>query len=212
MNEIQQRLIALSRDQNISSYGLRELMRIVGANNPETIKYHLRKLNENGLLANTPKAVRINRGVLGPDSELVTVPILGAASAGPATQFADQKVDGYLKISSKLLKGNVYKNLYALRVIGNSMNRASIHNVPAESGDFVVVDSSKRTPKNGDYIVAVVDGLANVKKFIEDIQNNQVALISESSGDYSPIFIHEDDEREGLISGTVTQVIKTPIS
>jgi SOS-response transcriptional repressor LexA len=208
MNETQKRLISLSQTHNIRSFGLRELMRIVGAKNPQTVKYHLQKLEEQGLLANTPKSTHVNKGILGTESQLITIPILGAASAGPATQLAEERAEGYLKVSSKLLRAKNTKKLYALRVVGNSMNRASIFGTTAESGDFAIVDSSARAARDGDYIVAVVDGLANVKKFKHDRYNNRVVLISESSEDYSPIFIHEDDERDGLISGKIIQIIK----
>lgn len=142
--------------------------------------------------------------------DLITIPVMGAASAGPATQIADGTVQGYLKISSRLLDSRNYSDLYALKVAGESMNRASIKGQTADDGDYVIVDGSKRTPKNNDHVIAVVDNLANIKRLLFDRENNQIVLISESSQDFMPIFVHPEDEQEGLISGTVVQVIKKP--
>jgi len=178
--------------------------------NPQTIKYHLAKLEEAGLLrkSGTPLE-RVEKSKLG-EADMITIPILGAASAGPATQIANGEVEGYLKVSSSLLKSQNYEQLYALKVAGTSMNRSNINGQSAEDGDYVVVDGSRRNPKNNDHVIAVVDNLANIKKFVLDKANQQIALISESSQDFLPIFVHPDDERDGLISGTVIQVIKIP--
>lgn len=92
------------------------------------------------------------------------------------------------------------------------MNKANVSGMPVNDGDYAIVDSSKRGPSDGDYVIAVVDGLANLKRFLFDKGNNQVVLLSESSEDYLPIFVHPEDNNEGLISGTVIQVIRRPVS
>jgi SOS-response transcriptional repressor LexA len=210
MNETQAQLLELSRRIDISQHSLRELAVMVGARNPQTVKHHLQKLSEAGLLRDHGAQMRrVDKHVLG-GSELISIPILGAASAGPATQLAGSKVQGYLRVSSRLLDTRNYKKLYALRVAGTSMNKANIKGKTAENGDFVIVDSSLRAPKENDHVIAVVDDLANIKRFHFDAMNEQIVLLSDSTEDYMPIFVHQDDDREGLISGTVVQVIKTP--
>jgi len=210
MNKVQAQLLELSKRQDISKLGLRELARSLNVRNPQTIKYHLAKLREANLINESGIDLdRVDKRKLG-NSDLITIPIMGSASAGPATQVADGKVEGYLKISSKLLVSSNYNDLYALEVIGRSMNEANISGQSVDDGDYVIVDSSKRSPNNNDHVVAVVDGLANIKRFILDKLNNQIVLISESTDNFMPIFVHPDDERDGLISGTVVQVIKQP--
>ncbi len=210
MNKVQAQLLELSKRQDISKLGLRELARSLNVRNPQTIKYHLTKLREANLLNDSGVDLeRVDKKKLG-SSDLITIPIMGSASAGPATQVADGKVEGYLKISSKLLVSRNYNDLYALEVIGRSMNEANIGGQSVDDGDYVIVDSSKRSPKNNDHVVAVVDGLANIKRFILDKLNNQIVLLSESTDNFMPIFVHPDDERDGLISGTVVQVVKQP--
>lgn len=48
--------------------------------------------------------------------------------------------------------------------------------------------------------------LTQLKKFIE--KDNQIILISESTKDYPPIYIHKNDFAKYMINGKVIQVIK----
>lgn len=209
MNETREKLLALARQRDISQMGLRELARLLDVNSPQTIKFHLKKLHDAGLIDFSKPSVQIDKNKLGPSS-LIRIPIMGKVSAGPATQRADNTICGYLRISSNLLQSKNYKDLFALKVVGTSMNRANVSGSNVKDGDYAIVDRSKRSPSNGDYIIAVVDELANLKKFHYDKANNQVVLISESSEDYSPIFVHPEDSNEGLISGTVVQILRQP--
>jgi SOS-response transcriptional repressor LexA len=88
------------------------------------------------------------------------------------------------------------------------MNKAEVDGKTIEDSDFVIVDSLYRTPKNGDVIVSVIDGMANIKRFKEDKTNNQVVLLSESTENHRPIFIHEGDDF--VVSGKVVSIIKNP--
>lgn len=209
MNQTREKLLDLARKQDISKMGLRELARELGIKNPQNIKFHLQKLHEAGLLDFSKPSVQINRTGL-TTSSLIRIPILGKVSAGPATQRADDQLQGYLHISSALLESRNYKNLFALQVVGTSMNRADVSGRPINDGDYAIIDSSKRSPRNGDYVIAVVDGLANLKRFLHDRINKQVVLLSESSEDYLPIFVHPNDNNDDLIRGTVVQVIHRP--
>jgi SOS-response transcriptional repressor LexA len=209
MDDTRNRLLQLARERDISLMGLREISRVLGVKNPQTIKYHLQKLHAAGLLEFTEKpTVQIKNIGL---SKLVRIPIMGAVSAGPATQVASNEVSGYLRISSTLLESKNYKDLYALKVVGTSMNRANVKGKPVNDGDYAIVDGSKRSPRDGEYVIAVVDDLANLKLFHLDKDNEQVVLLSQSSEDYLPIFVHPKDNNEGLISGTVVQVMRQPV-
>ena len=86
------------------------------------------------------------------------------------------------------------------------MNQAQIgtEKLSIEDGDYVVVDSSNTSPRNHDYVLSVIDGMANIKKFVQ--RGDQIALISESAHSYQPILIHPDDNY--LVNGVVIQVIK----
>ena len=68
------------------------------------------------------------------------------------------------------------------------------------------MDSDLRTPKNGDVVVAVIDGMATIKRYIEDKKNNRIILEPDSTENYRPIFLHESDDFS--VSGKVIGVIK----
>ena len=62
--------------------------------------------------------------------------------------------------------------------------------------------------KTGDVVLAIVDSKATVKKFIDDRANGQIVLMAQSSFDYEPIYLHQDDDF--TISGKAIGVIKRP--
>jgi SOS-response transcriptional repressor LexA len=214
MHDLQQKLLKLAQDRNLGQFTLRETARMVGENSPQKIKHHLSQLEKRGL-------IRVDRArnlieKIQPGSvtgllqrgRLLTIPILGSANAGPARLFAEQNVEGYLKISSTLIRRRRSSQLFALKVEGPSMNRSVIEGKRIEDGDYVIVDGDARDPKDRDVVLFVIDGLANLKRFYRDKQNRQIALVSESTQDFPPIYIHEDDDF--LVNGKVIQVIKKP--
>lgn len=177
--------------------------------------HYVKKLKEEGYIKkddNRPRAIsvypdgKINSPILrkiGLDS--ISVPILGSANAGPATIFAEENVSGYLKVSRDDL--NKKDGVFALRVEGDSMDKARISNKNLEEGDFVLIDSEYKTPKNGDYVLSVIDGCANLKKFGQDTKTGEVILLSESTNPkHKPIYISSEDNF--MINGKIVGVIK----
>jgi SOS-response transcriptional repressor LexA len=209
MHKIQQNLLELSKTMNLGQMTLREMGEHIGERFPQKIKHHLAQLEKKGFLKIAKHSGTIERTEPGKiaKTSLLSIPILGTADCGPATFYADTNFEGYLKISSSLL--NKKKDVYAVRASGFSMNRADVNGDNIEDGDYLIVESTNRKPENGNVVVSVFDNVANIKKFHWDKENNRVVLLSESTKDFPPIFIHEDDDFN--ITGYVTQVIKKPI-
>lgn len=218
MNEIQKQLFNLYQTTDLRQHSLRSIGKslLVGREiHPETIKYHWKKLHSLGLIAYLPDTKTISRKIshsdstkLGQGASLVTIPVYGVADCGPATKLAEQSQIGSLHISTSLLPTRRFSSLYALKASGSSMNRASVRGRSIQDGDYVIIDSESTQPKNGDYVVAVVGGLANIKRFYRE--SDRITLLSESSEDYDPIFIHPEDQSDNLISGRVVQVVEKP--
>ncbi len=212
MHDTQAKLLTLAkRQKNLGKLSLRQIAKFIDAEGrPQVVKYHLRKLEEAGLIK-----LNLTAGVIKPVTKGVatrirglffSVPIVGAANCGPATIFADERTEGYLQVSEKFLQGRK-KGLYALVADGPSMNRAVIHDGQTlEDGDFALVDSTYRTPEDGDVVVAVIDGMATIKRYIVDDENDRIILQAESTENYYPIILHESDDF--TISGKVIGVIK----
>lgn len=212
MHIIQKQLLDLiATHEDFGSYSLRKIAEMVGAEGkPQTAKYHLQKLAEGGLIQMNLEAgviKLVKRGYAkASTSPIYSLPVVGSANCGPATIFAEQNIDQYLKISSSLLPRNK-SNLYALIADGDSMNKAEIDGKTIESGDFVLVDSEYKTYKNTDIVVAVIDSLATIKRYREDRANKMIILEADSTEKYLPIFIHEGDDFQ--ISGKVVGIIKS---
>lgn len=212
MHRIQKQLLDLiATHDDFGSYSLRKIAEVIGAaGKPQTAKYHLQQLEQDGLIQ-----MNLERGVLklvkrglakASVSPIYSLPVVGSANCGPATIFAEQNVEQYLKVSSSLLPRNK-KGLYALVADGDSMNKVVVEDGNTiESGDFVLVDSEYNSYKNNDIVVAVIDGLATIKRFRKDTVNNRIVLEAESTEKYLPIFIHEEDEFQ--LSGKVVGIIK----
>ena len=213
MNETQRRILKLAETVDIYSLGIRELARELNVH-PQTAKYHKGRLEQAGKLKGSGifADITVQSAVLG-GADLVTLPFLGSASCGPASQIAGAEPEGKITLSSRLLETRHYQSLFAIKAHGNSMNKASISGKPIEDGDYVIVDTSKQAI-SGDYVVAIVNGLANIKRYYpqtnDDGDSTGVALISESTNDFEPIFIHPEDDEDGLIAGIALQTIKKP--
>ena len=122
--------------------------------------------------------------------------------------MADQNIAGYLRISNSLLHRETNDGLFAIRADGFSMNQAKVGGKAIEDGDYLIIDGSDCTPRDGEVILSVIDGAANVKRFRRDQEHGQVVLVSDSSEDFAPIYIHPDDDF--FVNGKVIDVVKKP--
>lgn len=208
MHNIQEQLLRIISDRNIGSLTLREIGELVGERFPQKIKHHLTQLERKGLIKINKAAGSIEKATSGllKHSKLLSIPILGTANCGPTTLFADQNVEGYLKISSKLLPSR--KRLFAIKASGISMNKADVHGKRIEEGDYLIVDPQETTPRNKDIVLAIIDDTAVVKRYYKDTAHEQILLLSDSTKDTPPIYIHPDDPFS--INGKIVEVIKRP--
>lgn len=214
MHEVQRRILQVARIKDIGTLSLRRLGEIIGVKHPNQVRHHLHSMLENDILRKDADGkITVGKRMEGSNTlSLVSIPIMGSANCGEATIFADDVVEGYLRVSAKLVHPG--KKLFALRASGNSMNlaKAGIKKESIDDGDYVIIDATDRVPRNGDYIVGVIDGLANIKLFSKDHSTGQVALVSESTEDHPPIFLHEDDMDRFFVAGKVKSVLKKPKS
>lgn len=216
MHIIQQKLLNLAENNNLADLTLRKMGELIQeSGSPQKIKHHLNQLISNGLLvvsADSQEIKKIKHGV-DESSKIVSLPIRGSANCGQALLFADDYIEGYLKVSLGLLNNNLInkiKDLFVLRAVGNSMNRAAVNGKNIEDGDFVIVDKNADNPRSGEYVVSAIEGAANIKKFYLDHKNHQIMLLSESNQDFPPIYIHEKDYSNYLVCGRVVGVMKKP--
>ena len=204
MHKLQEKLLRTIGRKNLSGMTLRDIGGLVGEKSAQKIKHHLTQLSKNGFIAYSPTKREIRRVQEVSKEGFVSLPIVGSANCGPATIFADENITGYLKVSKKLVPRR--GKLFVLRAEGNSMNKANINGKNIEDGDFVIVDAEQSNPESGRYLISVIDEMANIKKFVPDRKNKRIILKSESTKDYLPIFIHENDNYR--FAGRVVDVMK----
>ena len=210
MHLIQRKLLKLLEKHNFNQLTLRQIGKLIGEKHPQKIKHHLDQLEKKGFVRLNKESgliKKIKQGII-KETNFVAVPILGSANCGEATILADENLEGFLKISRRLLKKK--RGIFAIKAEGSSMNKANIDGESIEDGDYVIIDSTHKKPTNGDYVLSIIGEVANIKKFIFNKKKKQIILLSESTIDLPPIYIHPKDFSEYMISGKVIQVIKKP--
>lgn len=210
MNKNQQKIVELAKKKNISKMSFREIGRELNIPNPQTVIYHLEQLQKKGLLYfDTKKRQRVAKPKAFVMDNFFNIPVVGSANCGPAMELAQEDIQGYLKISQRSIKKSKPDGLIAVRAVGNSLNKAKVEGDNIENGDYVIVDC-KQQPNSGDYVLSIIDGAANFKKFFKDEKNHEIRLVSESTEEFHPIILHESDiDSSGyMVNGVVVRVIK----
>lgn len=208
MNETQRRIMELASSRNIAQMTLSEVASAVGIATPQLAQHHINQLVKKGVLWIDRRAGLMKLLTKANSNAIMRVPIYGTANCGPATQFANDQIEGYLPISPSLLGLNTKKTYFAVRAVGNSMNKAKVSTLGGQKtgindGDLVVAEKTLSNAV-GQYIVAVVDGLANIKKLV--CGEGYARLESESTSKYMPIYLEPD--LDNFIAGRVVGVIK----
>ena len=109
MHQIQEKILKLAEKQNIGGLTLRKIGELISEpDSPQKIKHHLNKLLEKGLLAPSIDGKRINKVAIGvnKDISLVSLPIYGSVNCGQPLELANDHLEGYLKVSKKILGSN----------------------------------------------------------------------------------------------------------
>ncbi|MGI5986586.1 transcriptional repressor LexA [uncultured Oscillibacter sp.] len=166
---------------------VREIGEAVGLKSPSTVHFHLKHLEEAGVIekgAGKGRAITLTS----PPVE-DRVPIVGNVAAGSPI-LAEECIEDYLTFDT----GGRTGEYFALRVRGESMLGAGI--LP---GDLVVV-RRQPTANNGEIVVALLEDEATVKRF--SLKNGRVWLLPENEA-YSPI-----DGTYAQILGKVAAVVR----
>ena len=176
---------------------VREIGEAVGLKSPSTVHFHLKHLEELGVIgkqAGKGRALTLteaSRESQAPESQPPEnqVPIVGNVAAGSPI-LAQECIEDYLTFDT----GGRDGEYFALRVRGESMLGAGI--LP----DDLVVVHQQPAANNGEIVVALLGDEATVKRLKR--QGGQVWLMPENEA-YSPI-----DGREAQILGKVVALIR----
>jgi len=166
MHEIAQKLYQTIQNAKVLPLKYRELGRMIGDEHPQKVKHHLFRLQDEGYLTINEDNEEV-RVVISEESQLTLyqIPIYGAATCGSPTIGAEDVVEGYLKVSQRILPNHDVHTIIALQAVGNSMNRASINGVSIDDGDYVLINTRDQFPAPGDYVASTIEGYGTIKKY-----------------------------------------------
>lgn len=210
MHKTQVRLAKLIESTDISKLTLREIAKMLGVNHPQTIKYHLRKLEKLGVLVSdeSGKLTTIQKSTTG--KAFASIPIINDIDFDTNKFFTMENITGYLRVAKGILEKRVLagiNNVFAVKAVGNFMNRTDILGKNIEEGDYVLINFKEQSPKSGDRVLSSTEGFSAIRRFLKD-ETGQKVLITESTQDFPPIYL--DEGISHFILGTVLQVIKKP--
>ena len=203
MTKMQQRIydyIAETIQRQGYPPSVREIGEAVGLKSPSTVHFHLKHIEELGVLTKgAGKGRALTLAQPAKTAEPVApqqveppadrIPVVGNVAAGSPI-LAQECIEDYLTFDTGGREGEYF----ALRVRGESMLNAGI--LP---GDFVVVHQQP-TAYNGEIVVALLGDEATVKRLSR--RNGEVWLLPENEN-YRPI-----DGREATLLGKVTAVVR----
>lgn len=209
MHPLQQKLLRLVDTYALGTMVLREIANIVGEGHPQTIKHHLEALEKKGYIDWDRENKVLKRCSPGTSTnvDFIVIPVLGAANCGPATIYADENVVDHIKVSISLVKN--CRRAFAVKAVGSSMNLANIDGKGIDDGDLVIIDPQDKDIKSNDYVLSIIDEVANIKRLIIDHVHEQITLMSESTRRFAPIYLSSDEANRFIVSGKVIQVIKS---
>lgn len=166
--------------------GYKEIMSLLGFKSKNSVYKFLNKLVDDGVLD------KDSSGKLTPMKIFGEVPLLGLVEAGIPTTV-DQDNTNSLSLDEYLV-GGVKGSSYLLEVKGDSMIDEGI-----KEGDLVIVER-RGDPKDGDIVIAEVDGGWTMKYFKK---KGNLIYLKPANKNYSPIYPQYDLKIAAIVRGVI---------
>lgn len=163
-----------------------EMLTLLGVRSKSVVHFWVKKLLENGVLE------RDRGGYLRPARQGFGLPLVGEVQAGFPSP-AEEELRDLISLDEYLVTRP--ESSFILKVNGDSMTGEGI-----KPGDLVIVEKG-REPKDGDVVIAQVDGEWTMKFFRK--KGKQVVLEA-ANPEYPPI----RPRQELRIGGVITAVIR----
>ena len=183
LNKQEQRVLDYIKEQiRITGYppSVREICAALDFKSTSSAHQYISRLADKGYISKKDLKTRSIR-VVGAEST-IAVPIVGKVAAGEPI-LAQENVEDYFSIGESFFSQDSLKNdNFILKVQGESMINAGINN-----GDYIIV-TKQETARNGQIVVAMIDGDATVKTFYKE--NGHVRLQPENDT-MDPIIVRD---------------------
>ena len=184
--------------QNKKSPTMEEVQIFLDVKSINSISQYLEALEKGGYLSRRRHDKR-NIDLLevknndGKENKFIQIPVVASVGCDNLSTFAEENADEFLQVESSLVKKS---KMVAVRAVGNSMNDAGI-----ENGDYVLIDQNAEI-QNGDKVVAIVGGMATLKRF-EKKEKFAVLWPESKDKQYKPIIINQDFKLAGKVISVI---------
>src|ERR1035437_145797 len=162
-----------------------EIMALVGFKSKNAVYKLVNKLVDEGVV------IKDSTGRLIPKKVFGEVPVLGLVEAGFPSE-AEEMVADTMNIDDYLIEHK--ESTYMLEVKGDSMIDAGIR-----EGDLVIAER-KGEPKDGDIVIADVDGGWTMKYFRK---RGGKVFLEAANKNYKPIYPKEDMKIAAIVRGVI---------
>ncbi|MCC6621143.1 MAG: transcriptional repressor LexA [Deltaproteobacteria bacterium] len=133
------------------------------------------------------------------DTDSVDIPVLGKIAAGQPILAVESAHEDTVRIDRFFLGKQRDRDVFALRVVGESMIEDGIHD-----GDFIFVRKQKNAPR-GAIVVALIDDEATVKRYYPEADRIR---FQPSNAAMQPIYVKASDFKETQILGVVVGIYR----
>lgn len=139
---------------------VREICAALGFKSTSSAHQYIARLAEKGYIDKGDLKTRAIK-IVG-DEPTISIPVVGKVAAGEPI-LAQENIEDYFSIGESFFSQSDLKNdTFILKVQGESMINAGINN-----GDYIIV-TKQYTARNGQIVVAMIDGNATVKTFYKE--------------------------------------------
>lgn len=163
LNKQEERVLDYIKEQiRVTGYppSVREICAALGFKSTSSAHQYISRLADKGYISKKDLKTRAIR-VVGSEST-IALPIVGKVAAGEPI-LAQENIEDYFSIGESFFNTDSLKNdNFVLKVQGESMINAGIND-----GDYIIV-SKQDTARNGQIVVAMIDGEATVKTFYKE--------------------------------------------
>jgi SOS-response transcriptional repressor LexA len=192
--------------ENPTGYGLHKYLDNLGVKDSlKSVMQVIEALERKDLIKRDKhhKIYLVENGNYADLNNIISIPLYGLASCGEALAYAEEQAEDFLQISKSFFPERKKSELFAVKTLGDSMNKDNIND-----GDYVIFEKFEGkylTELEGKIIVAVINGMATIKKF-KKIDKNTIALLPNSTNAvHHPIFLDKSDSI--LIAGVFKRVL-----
>lgn len=200
LNATDRKVYALIRNRIVHDLGsptLQEINEVTGKSSPRSAVLALERLEKSGLIARSGRnKIRLTSESLGENASVstVNVPLVGCIAAGMPI-LAIENVEAMIPVSSALARpGSKY---FLLRVVGDSMDLATVNGVNIEDGCILLV-RQQPSAENSEKVVALINDEATVKIF-ERVKGAIILRPMSTNRSHRPIVITENCIIQGIV-------------